>query len=205
MSKEEMNENKDDDHFIGSLIPLGKILDQVRTVKCKSIILNYEAEEAKKDDLSKKINEIDINDNAESNRVLSTSLERLICDSREGDSKLSLEEISQIPIIDLPGRPQPIPTRPIFFDILYVFPDLVTTASRIPKYRPRLRKPQQTNLLAGGEGSLNDTQFDSSLIQNDTLSIEDMKYQVLWAVAKGSVQKFHGSWPTSYLGRREAE
>lgn len=69
-----MNENKDDDHFIGSLIPLGKILDQVRTVKCKSIILNYETEEAKKDDLSKKINDIDINQNTDNNRVLATSL-----------------------------------------------------------------------------------------------------------------------------------
>lgn len=116
-SKEEMNENKDDEKFIGSLMPLSRILEQVRTCKCKCLILNYENEEAKKDDLNKKINEIDINDQSENSKTITTSLERLICDSREGDSKLTLEEISQISIIELPGKPQPIPTRPIFFDI----------------------------------------------------------------------------------------
>lgn len=31
---------------------------------------------------------------------------------------ITLEAIAQVPIIDLPGRTQLIPTRPIFFDIL---------------------------------------------------------------------------------------
>jgi hypothetical protein len=112
-----MNENKDDEKFIGSLMPLSRILEQVRASRCKCLILNYESEEAKKDDLNKNIGKIDLSENADNSKVISTSLERLITDSREGDSKLTLEEISQIPIVELPGRPQPIPTRPIFFDI----------------------------------------------------------------------------------------
>lgn len=51
-----MNENKDDEKFIGSLMPLSRILDQVRTAKCRCIILNYETEVVKRDDLTKRIN-----------------------------------------------------------------------------------------------------------------------------------------------------
>lgn len=45
------------------------------------------------------------------------TLQTLISEHKD-DCPLSLEEIAKISIIDLPGHLQPIPTRPIFFDIL---------------------------------------------------------------------------------------
>ena len=54
-SKSEMNEGGEDEKFIGSLMALPRMLEQVRASKCRCLIQNYESEEAKKDDLSKKI------------------------------------------------------------------------------------------------------------------------------------------------------
>jgi hypothetical protein len=115
-SKAEMGEGEDE-RFIAALMPLPRILEQVRTAKCRCLIQNYESEEAKKDDLNKKIHEIEISEQPENRQAIATTLEKLIVDARDSDSKLTLEQISQIPIIELPGKPQPIPTRPIFFDI----------------------------------------------------------------------------------------
>jgi hypothetical protein len=50
-----MNEGGEDEKFIGSLMALPRMLEQVRASKCRCLIQNYESEEAKKDDLSKKI------------------------------------------------------------------------------------------------------------------------------------------------------
>ena len=55
-----MNENKDNDKFIGSLMPLSRIMEQVRTWKCKSVILNFESEELKKNELNQKLGDIEI-------------------------------------------------------------------------------------------------------------------------------------------------
>lgn len=38
--------------------------------------------------------------------------------SEKSAKKISLNEYSQLQAIQLPGQMQPIPTRPIFFDIL---------------------------------------------------------------------------------------
>ena len=53
-----MNENKDG--FIGSLISLDHIHKTVRINKCKCMIQNYELEETQKDDLNKKMKEVNI-------------------------------------------------------------------------------------------------------------------------------------------------
>lgn len=66
--------------------------------------------------MGKRLNEIDIADQGDSHThaLAAATLEKLVEDP---EAKLTLEQISQIPIIELPGKPQPIPTRPIFFDI----------------------------------------------------------------------------------------
>jgi hypothetical protein len=111
-----MNESRDDERFIAALMPLPRILQQVRAAQCRSLIANFEGEESRKDDLGKRLHEIDITDqpDAHTHTPAAATLEKLVDDP---DAKLTLEQISQIPIIELPGKPQPIPTRPIFFDI----------------------------------------------------------------------------------------
>ncbi len=96
-------------------MPLPRILQQVRAAQCRSLIANFESEESRKDELGKRFNEIDIADQPDAHSHIPTAtLDKLV---EDGDAKLTLEQISQIPIIELPGKPQPIPTRPIFFDI----------------------------------------------------------------------------------------
>jgi hypothetical protein len=131
-----MNENQGNDKFIGSLISLPAMMNLVRGNKVKSVIQNYESEEHKKDDLNKKINEIDIEEEKvdNSHNISSLTLESLINEQNDLPN-LTLEEISKIPIVDLPGRPQPIPTRPIFFDILYLSFYTATTVFTIPTWR----------------------------------------------------------------------
>ena len=51
-----MSEGGEDEKFIGGLMALPRMLEQVRAGKCRCVIQNFESEEAKKDDLSKKIN-----------------------------------------------------------------------------------------------------------------------------------------------------
>lgn len=55
-SKSEMSEGGEDEKFIGGLMALPRMLEQVRAGKCRCVIQNFESEEVKKDDLSKKIN-----------------------------------------------------------------------------------------------------------------------------------------------------
>ena len=83
-----MKETGEDEKFIGSLTPLPKMLEQVRASKCRCLIQNYESEEAKKDDLSKKINEIEIGEQVDNSKAVATTLERLITES--ADTKLTL-------------------------------------------------------------------------------------------------------------------
>lgn len=51
-----MNENKEDQKFINSLVSLSKIKDQIRLNKCKCLIANFENQEIKKEEISNKIN-----------------------------------------------------------------------------------------------------------------------------------------------------
>ena len=111
-----MNETKSEG-FIGCLISLTALHQTIRVNKCKCIINNFEIEEGKKDDLTKKIKEVTITETKNEDQDFNTTLEKLIQEN-PNDCPLSLEEISKVPIIDLPGSLQPIPTRPIFFDIL---------------------------------------------------------------------------------------
>jgi hypothetical protein len=57
-----MNENKADDKFIGSLISLSSLMQLVCSSKIKSIISHFETEETKKEDISKKIHDIAIDE-----------------------------------------------------------------------------------------------------------------------------------------------
>jgi hypothetical protein len=58
-----------------------------------------------------------VSDQNEETDLNTITLEKLIAENPK-ECPLSLEEISTLPIIDLPGNLQPISTRPIFFDIL---------------------------------------------------------------------------------------
>lgn len=112
-----MNETKADS-FIGSLISLDSLEQTIRVNKCKSMISNFQIEQGKKDDITKKMGEVKISEmKAEEGSLETTTLETLITGNQK-ECPLSLEQISKIPIIELPGSLQPIPTRPIFFDIL---------------------------------------------------------------------------------------
>jgi hypothetical protein len=55
-----MNEHSDKEHFIGSLIPLPTLLETIRLNKCKCLIAHFHTEEGRKDDLGKKIADIEI-------------------------------------------------------------------------------------------------------------------------------------------------
>lgn len=55
-----MNENKDDEKFIGSLIPLNRMMEMIRSHKIRSVIQNYESEQGKKEDLNKKLNQVEL-------------------------------------------------------------------------------------------------------------------------------------------------
>lgn len=62
LSKEEMKEHNDKDNFIGSLIPLQQLLQTVRLNKCKCLIANFESEEGKREEIGKKMGEIEISE-----------------------------------------------------------------------------------------------------------------------------------------------
>lgn len=85
-----MNENKSDDKFIGSLISLKDLMQLVCKNKIISIISHFETQETKKDDISKKINDIAIDEEKTDNVHPTASLETLITDRASGEAMLTL-------------------------------------------------------------------------------------------------------------------
>ena len=67
-----MNENKSDG-FIGCLISLQNLQENIRMNKCKSIISNFEVEEGKNDELNKKMKEVTISE-VKQEEVINTTL-----------------------------------------------------------------------------------------------------------------------------------
>ena len=85
-----MNEHADNEHFIGSLIPLTQLLNSVRSSKANCLIAHFQAEDAKKDELGKKIADIEITEKIAEERPASNllTLETLI--GSKGECQLSL-------------------------------------------------------------------------------------------------------------------
>lgn len=62
-------------------------------------------------------------------------------------NKISLADYSDLKSIDLPAKMQPIPTRPIFYDILYAFNNLVNLRSNTPHFKTKYKKDGLANYL----------------------------------------------------------
>lgn len=89
LSKEEMNQNKSDG-FIGCLISLEVLLENVRKNQCQCIIANFANEEGSRDDLNKKMGEVEIEEKKIEEQAHSVTLETLISENRD-HCPLSLE------------------------------------------------------------------------------------------------------------------
>ena len=117
-SKQEMESDNEEQEFIKTLVPLATLTEQVRHAKAECVIQNYHVEHGKEAELQGKMKEMDLEEEKDRNAGGSAlTLEKLLKDPSL--TPPPLEEMSQIPIIELPGKMQPIPTRPIFFDIVY--------------------------------------------------------------------------------------
>jgi hypothetical protein len=62
-------------------------------------------------------------------------------------NKISLADYSELKAIDLPAKMQPIPTRPIFYDILYIYFNLVNQKFNTQHYKTKCRRVGLANSL----------------------------------------------------------